>query len=74
MFTRLPSNSLGVFTTTLRAKPAIYLTNLEDLRIEAILQFYLVHCVEWWGAGEETEPSQVIGMGMRMGYGGLSII
>ena len=37
VLTRLPSNSRGVFKTTFRAKPAIYRTNFEERRIEAML-------------------------------------
>lgn len=35
--TKLPSNSLGELTTTLRANPTTYLANFDDLNIEAIL-------------------------------------
>lgn len=36
VFTKLPSNSRGVFTTILRANPAMYLTNFDDRKIEAM--------------------------------------
>lgn len=36
VFTKFPSNSLGVLTTTFRANPAIYLTNFELLKIDAM--------------------------------------
>lgn len=41
VFTNFPSKSLGQFTTFL-ANPATYLTNFEDLKIEAIfdITFY----------------------------------
>lgn len=37
VFTNWPSNSRGVLTTTFFANPAIYLTNFEDRKIEAML-------------------------------------
>lgn len=36
LLTKFPSNSRGVLSTTFLVKPTIYLTNFEDLRIEAI--------------------------------------
>lgn len=37
LLTKFPSKSRGVLSTTFLVKPTIYLTNLEDLRIEAIV-------------------------------------
>lgn len=37
LLTKLPSNSRGVFRTTFLVKPTMYLTNFEDLRIEAMI-------------------------------------
>lgn len=36
VFTKFTSNSLGVLTTTFLANPAIYLTNFELLKIDAM--------------------------------------
>lgn len=38
VLTKFPSNSRGVLTTICRANPAIYRTNFEDLKIDAIFE------------------------------------